>query len=242
MNNQKRVTQCILDQVSSYPSFLAGVCSVEPLMTSISYQIYSPVTWQKKSTKKTHVTASIPPNARSVLVLALVHPPEYPQLDWWDGRGTEGNRKLIRISSDLKGWLSKNLSITAHSVPYHPEKGGVFLKEAAVLAGLGIIGRNNLLINPKFGPYVRLRAMFLETELFPTGPLTEFSPCEQCSAPCQEICPQKSFGVGHYERDKCVVQMEMDRVRATDPEKGQLTDRVRYCRACERACPVGQKV
>jgi epoxyqueuosine reductase len=37
-------------------------------------------------------------------------------------------------------------------LPYKVEEGGMFLKDAATLAGLGIIGKNNLLITPEFEP------------------------------------------------------------------------------------------
>jgi epoxyqueuosine reductase len=35
---------------------------------------------------------------------------------------------------------------------YKVEEAGMFLKDAATLAGLGIIGKNNLLITPEFEP------------------------------------------------------------------------------------------
>jgi len=72
-------------------------------------------------------------------------------------------------------------------LPYHIENGGIYLKDAAVLAGLGTIGRNNLLITPEFGPRVRLRALLAGVDLPPTGP-AGFDPCEGCPAPCLTDC------------------------------------------------------
>jgi len=48
-----------------------------------------------------------PPEASSVLVLGLNHPPEEPCLDWWERGDTWGNRRLREISESLKRWLHK---------------------------------------------------------------------------------------------------------------------------------------
>ncbi|MEA3231699.1 MAG: hypothetical protein U9Q05_08095 [Thermodesulfobacteriota bacterium] len=58
-------------------------------------------------------------------------------------------------------WLEKEKGITAEKLPYHIESGGIFLKDAAALAGLGCIGKNNMLVLMKYGPRVRLRALLL---------------------------------------------------------------------------------
>ncbi len=39
------------------------------------------------------------------------------------------------------GWLSEKEGIRSEALPYNIEKGGVFLKGAAILAGLGTIGK-----------------------------------------------------------------------------------------------------
>jgi hypothetical protein len=56
-------------------------------------------------------------------------------------------------------------------LPYRVEHGGTLFKDAAALAGLGTIGKNNLVITPEYGPHVRLKAMFLDVDLEPTGPI-----------------------------------------------------------------------
>jgi epoxyqueuosine reductase len=113
-------------------------------------------------------------------------------LDWWDGlEGTPGNRILIQINNELSHWVEEKLDIKTHKLPYHVEKGGIFLKDSAVMAGLGCMGKNNLLVTPEFGPRIRLRAMVLEAEVEPTGPV-QFDPCDGCKEPCRHACPQKA--------------------------------------------------
>jgi epoxyqueuosine reductase len=168
-----------------------------------------------------------PVGARSALVFAVSHPGAEPHLDWFERRGnTPGNRLLIQIANRLSDWIEENLHIRTHKKNYYVEKGGIYLKDAAVLAGLGCVGINNLLITPKFGPRVRLRAMLLEAKLAPTGPI-DFFPCDDCEQPCRNACPQEAFGGlvhssddtgmdtlpgldGRFSRARCFAQMDAD--------------------------------
>jgi hypothetical protein len=51
---------------------------------------------------------------------------------------------MRRQSKQLRIWLEEQLGIKAYSLPYQIEFGGAFLKDSVHLAGLGVIGRNNL--------------------------------------------------------------------------------------------------
>ena len=187
-----------------------------------------------------------PVGAKSAIVLALAHEASEPQLDWWDNRGggTPGNRRLISTANSLSEWLEEAFNIHCQPLPYHIEKGGIFLKDAAALAGLGTIGKNNLLITPQFGPRVRLRALLVDVELEPTGPI-DFTPCEGCDMPCRITCPKDAFASGSYARALCSEQMKKDEANNIIFEKSANDHapgaRVKYCRACELACPVGRQ-
>jgi epoxyqueuosine reductase len=94
------------------------------------------------------------------------------------------------------------------------------------MAGLGSIGKNNMLITPEYGPRVRFRVLLLNKEAEPTGP-REFFPCEDCTQPCRMTCPVNAFGTtvysarelnqsilpgvdGTYDRVTCNVKMDQD--------------------------------
>ncbi|MBW2123844.1 MAG: hypothetical protein JRH07_18655, partial [Deltaproteobacteria bacterium] len=115
-------------------------------------------------------------------------------------------------------------------LPYRVEKGGVFLKDAAVLAGIGIVGRNNLLITPEFGPRVRMRALLVDARIHRL-PREDFDPCSGCDMPCRRACPRDAFEPGFYLRVRCQGQMQADIATASGP--------IRYCRLCELACNMG---
>jgi len=193
--------------------------------------------------------------ARSILIIGLSHPESKPEMDWWYGEGSPpGNQELIAICRALKGWLQENYpGMKVSALPYHVEEGGIFLKDAAVMAGLGIIGRNNLLISPLLGPRLRLRALLLEQELPSTGPLN-FDPCSHCEQYCLDSCPEEAFAEvfvkdlppdleklpaiqGNYSRLKCHDRMEKDLAAGSGEGEQYIC---KFCRACEFSCPVGR--
>ncbi len=222
----------IIEKAKTFGASLAGLANIASVLDSPSYRIYG--------------NARFSADGNSLLVIALAHPGTEPSLDWWDGKkgGSPGDRKLINIAGRLAECVREEFNIKAQPLPYHVEKGGIFLKDAAVQAGLGVIGANNLLITPEYGPCVRLRALSLDAKLTPTGPI-DFSPCSSCDMPCRRVCPQKAFTQGSYSRDLCMHQMSMDEANRAILEKevGEGPPRacVRYCRACELACPVGRE-
>ncbi len=64
-------------------------------------------------------------------------------------------------------------------------------KHAAVLAGLGTLGRNSLLITPEFGPRVRLTCLLTEAPLEETPPMQQ-DLCLGCDA-CIGVCPAQAI-------------------------------------------------
>jgi epoxyqueuosine reductase len=220
----------IIKKAISLGASLVGITRVDSIRNSPSHQQSQNVRW--------------PSQAKSVVILALKHDADEPSLDWWDGNhGTAGNRKLISITRQLKRWFKKQYGIVANDVPYYIHKGGIFLKDSAVCAGLGVIGKNNLVITPCYGPRVRLRALFVNIQLEPTKCPGDFSPCINCEAPCKTACTQKAFESGAYNRLLCQKQMEQDETESTiskDTGIMYYSDvLIKYCRACELACPVG---
>ena len=232
-----------MDKARAEGASLVGIARIADLKNAPSYATYDEnpfypeykgVEWKEEY--------------KSVLVWGLAHPAAEPVLDWWSlkVRGfTPGNCELAAQSKRLRVWLNEELGMGALSLPYQIEYGGAFLKEAAVLAGLGVFGRDNLLITPQFGPRLRLRGIFLEADLEPTPRLEGFDPCALCSKPCQRVCPRTAFRSGSYGRALCKQEQDqldvdyevLDGAVLGLDEPSEVT---KYCRACELACPIGQ--
>jgi len=164
------------------------------------------------------------------IVLGLYHDPEHPELDLWEaGRGTPGDRILARIGRELARWLQETYGIRSRVIPYRMQDGGIYLKDAACMAGIGRMGRSNLVLVPGFGPRVRFRAVWAdlncpESDLSPTD-----LPCAGCEQYCIHACPMGAFSTGRYSREQCLARMNAD--------KASGRERIDHCRACELACP-----
>jgi epoxyqueuosine reductase len=157
-------------------------------------------------------------------------------MDWWEKGNTKGNRRLMKTADEIRDRLAAGPGLWAEPLPYYPEKGGLFLKEAAALSGLGVIGRNNLFITPQYGARVRLRVLLLEEEVPAPGPPQGFDPCVDCPAPCRDACPQGALSKKGYSREYCLRQMNLDRKAAGFGRPGVTPEPVKYCRRCEHAC------
>lgn len=241
-SNGNRREEQIVAKALELGATLAGIARVEDLKASRSYEIYD-----KKPYYPEYEGVKWKEEHTSVLVWALAHPSSEPVLDWWSLKVpgfTPGNRELRKQSRRLRIWMGEELGITALSLPYQIEYGGAFLKDSAVLAGLGVIGRNNLLVTPELGSKLRLRGIFIEAELEPTGPIVDFDPCTGCDRPCHSACPRDAFRSGSYERSIC--KQEMDQNDADfELLDGEImgidepSEVIKYCRGCELACPFG---
>ena len=246
------ISRVIVEKAKVLGASVAGIAKIEDLKASKSYEIYakapfyeqydpsSPNYFKFKGVKwrKEH---------KSVLVWALEHPASEPALDWWSMKVkgfTPGNGVMRLQSKQLRIWLDEELGIKALSLPYQIEFGGAFLKDSAHLAGLGVIGKNNLLVTPEFGTRVRLRGIFMEAELEPTGPI-DFDPCSGCDRPCHRVCPRNAFRSGTFERAHCMKENDK-REAETEIVEGAVmgiekpTAVSKPCRSCEFACPVAQ--
>ena len=247
-----KIEKTIIAKAKALGASLAGIARIEDLKASKSYEIYAKSPFYEEYDRES-------PNYfefkgvewreehKSVVVLALAHPASEPVLDWWSMKVpgfTPGNRVLRRQSRQLRIWLSEELGISALSLPYQIEFGGAFLKDSAALAGLGVIGKNNLMVTPEFGTRVRLRGLFLDAELEPTGPV-DFDPCNGCDMPCHRACPREAFQSGTFERALCKLENDKREANVEIIDGSVMgidepSEVSKPCRFCELACPVAQ--
>lgn len=179
----------------------------------------------------------------SILVFALSHPPGEPELDYFIRKegfrfgNSKGNKLLMEISSRIGQWLEEE-GIASRDLHYYVEMGGVFLKGAAVLAGLGVMGVNNLFMHPGYGPRIRLRAHLVETPLT-SSVVLDFDPCADCLQPCLDACPEGAFDERGYDQATCQARFDRDDAEGIIlPADGDhpAAREIHFCRECELYC------
>jgi epoxyqueuosine reductase len=81
--------------------------------------------------------------------------------------------------------------------------GDLSLRHAAVAAGLGVFGRHNLVIHPKFGSRIVFTAVLTQLPLDSDPPVTE-ELCNSCGI-CVDACPAKALDEeGRTDQMKCL--------------------------------------
>ena len=114
-----------------------------------------------------------------------------------------------------------------------------------------------MLITPSNGSGIRLRALCIDAELPPTGPIA-FDPCADCNVYCRRVCPENAMNEkaaifetiefsdhlpgrdGTYNRELCNVRMEKDAAESSENNYDKQP-MIKYCRKCEFVCPAGKR-
>lgn len=224
---------------------------------------------------------SLLPEAGSVIVMAVAHSRGAVQapLRLWTRNKMETSRLLDRTAEKIARGLEKqgflSLPVSADKpveiFKRDPVSGRRFrharvssdlsLKHAAVSAGIGEIGRSNLLLTPEFGPHQRLGAIVTSAVLEP-DPAVARELCGNCSR-CEKACPVGALEGGRHDVDRCfnywssglkmlrpadaaawpaylrlILRESRSRALFTEVSQNYITD-VDYCIECMKACPVG---
>jgi epoxyqueuosine reductase QueG len=111
-------------------------------------------------------------------------------------------------------------------------RGDLSHKHAAQAAGLGKLGKNSLLIAPRFGNRVHLVSVVTDIALAP-DPVMDWEPCPAKCTLCMRACPAGAIGEGQR-----VDQARCRSVMIQRLPKGMV---VEGCWACRRVCPANLK-
>ncbi len=119
-----------------------------------------------------------------------------------------------------------------------PSGWGLFSqRHAAVMAGLGEFGLNNVVVTPQYGPRIRFNSVITEAELVPSALLAE----KACLGESCSICVQDCPGAISLRHDFDPVAVWYVTPARTDIEVCRKLRNLHYCLGrCIKVCPVGE--
>ena len=106
-------------------------------------------------------------------------------------------------------------------------RGILSLRHAGHLAGLGVLGKNTLLINDRFGNMIQLGALLLNVRL-EGDPIATYEACRADCQLCTRSCPQSALDGTTVNQQACRL------VSNYRNERGFV---LKKCWECRRVCP-----
>jgi epoxyqueuosine reductase len=109
-------------------------------------------------------------------------------------------------------------------------RGILSLKHAGVLAGSGVLGKNTILLNERFGNMIWLGAILVSIDLEP-HPIASYQGCTSECTLCIHSCPLQAL-------DGITINQKLCREHSNSYTTGG--GRVLSCNICRRICPYHQ--
>ena len=144
-------------------------------------------------------------------------------------------KEKLRVLADFLKSKDKNLKfkVCVDSSP-------IVEKALAVRAGLGFIGKNSLLINPKLGSFLLLGELITNLPLKPDSPIEGLS-CGSCRK-CIDACPTGALTDGQFDARRCISYLTIEhKGRISSELKDKMDSHFFGCEQCLKVCPYNEK-
>lgn len=115
----------------------------------------------------------------------------------------------------------------------------------AYLAGVGFIGKNNMIITEKYGSYVFLGEIIIDLDLADEDirsfdEIKKYKECDGCTN-CFKECPTKSINVNKINPNICSSYITQKK-ELSDIDLRLLKGKVFGCDICQNVCPYNSKI
>jgi len=230
--------------------------------------------YMKKNIEKRSDPAKILPNVKSMICLAMNY---YQESDGAEGFATELQfgkvaryawgkdyhsvieKKLKKLrafiiekANNANDNFSENGHVDLHKNDFkiYSDAGPLLERAYAVKAGIGVIGKNGMLITQEYGSWVFLAELLTTLELDFDDVIdvsrqknnrdlpAEFSSCGICRK-CMDACPANAIiAPGVIDARKCLSYQTIEnRGEISDEVYEKMGDRIFGCDICQEVCP-----
>lgn len=218
----------MIDKIISKLTPIYGICKFDDV---------------KKRLLECRAKSRLPDNAKSVIVMLF---PYYLGEDNYENI----NISRYAVVKDYHLAINSVIGETLDSLnkEYPNEKFAFFSDnspipevKAAVLAGLGVIGKNRLLINKDYGSWFFISEIVTTLDL-PAASIdkTECLNCGKCIA----ACPTHALTADGFDKNLCLSDITQRKGELTDEQKQliKITGCAWGCDICQTVCPMNKKV
>ncbi|MBN2183003.1 MAG: tRNA epoxyqueuosine(34) reductase QueG [Sedimentisphaerales bacterium] len=217
--------------------------------------------YMHRNFKKRFNPAGLLEDAQSVIVTGLNYKPPKLKRQHPDKEVPTGKIVSYAQYEDYHPFIEKLLrnlidyisSVTKQEIRYKicVDSSALAERALAVRAGLGFIGKNHMLINPKLGCQIFLGEIITDLKLLPDKPpfchseRSEAEPrnlsdtnCSTCNK-CIEACPTGALRPdGQFDANKCINYLTIEYKGEIPADLAEITgDRLFGCEECILACP-----
>ena len=178
------------------------------------------------------------PSAHTVVVLAH-HVTASLEWAWFP---FESERHGTSCAADLHAkavieWIHCFLLVEGHEsviLPY-PGSCGIAFKQLAAGTRLGEIGDSFLFLHHQWGPWVHLRVLLTDVEIYDADASLLSAVCLHCER-CLQACPSKAITPTFHDLQGC------KSYQLSEEERLSISGQYLYkCEVCARACPLGEQ-
>ena len=246
------VTATVLETCRSLGFTLSGICDASPsshaeaVRAWISAGRHGSMEWMERRLEERLDPGVYLPGAASMIVVA--------------DRYHEGGRDRIEPDGPARGRiaryargrdyhkvlkgrlvkLAKALSEAHPEAAFRPcvDTAPILEREHAMRAGLGLVGKNTLLIEPGHGSWLLLGAVVSTLRLEPT-PSRHIGedPCGTCTR-CIDACPTDAITAFSVDATRCIAYTTIEHRSGIAPEIAASTgDWLFGCDVCQEVCP-----
>lgn len=113
-------------------------------------------------------------------------------------------------------------------------------KDNAYMAGAGWIGRNSLLLSPKFGSFLFLGCIMTNLEIEPSQPFSHdlCGDCRKCIAACPTGCITNHHSIN---ASQCISYLTIEHKGVVPRDlRSKMGKRVYGCDICQNVCPINR--
>lgn len=181
------------------------------------------------------------PGAQSAVVVALDYggkQPAGPIARY--ARGADYHDVMLDRLRELHRWIEGELGRSIAGKAY-VDTGPILERDLARRAGLGWIGKNTMLINPRRGSFFFLGALLMDLALEVDQPF-ETDRCGTCTR-CLDACPTQAFVEPRVmDATRCISYLTIEHRSDIAEDLQPLMGGLLYgCDICQDVCPWNQK-